>query len=247
MSLTFCAKPPTIIAVDLATRRYQDIGIAVLVQTAQAIDVRFVRPTLHGLTGVPDVAQLADFVTVLAATVGARIIAIDGPQAWKDPNNGLPHSRTSEWLLHTQSKTGLPGFCKPGTALRFVTFSIALFDQLTARGWPRLAGPMIAPSAQGAAIEIFPTATWRALGLKALPSKRAIQPGDLNVWLQRLRAQFPLTINGEPTHDELQALVGGLSGLALARGEDSGFQLVGRPPFRHAGVWVEGYILNVKM
>src|SRR5687768_7840173 len=109
----------SIIAIDLATRRYRDVGIAMLTQTAQAINVRFVPPTAHGLTGVPDVAQLADFVTTLAQKVGASIIAIDGPQAWKDPNNGLLHSRVSERLLHTQSKAGLPGFCKPGTGLRF--------------------------------------------------------------------------------------------------------------------------------
>ena len=245
MPLIPCASLTPVIAIDLATRRYRDIGIAVLTQTEHAIDVRFVRPTAHGLTGVPEVAQLADFVTTLAQTVGASVIAIDGPQAWKDPDNGLLHSRVSERLLHTQSKAGLPGFCKPGTGLRFVNFAIALFDQFASQGWSRLAGPITSPTTTGHAVEIFPTATWRALGCKPLPSKQATQTGDIDAWLQRLQTLRPLTLESAPSHDELQALVGGLAALALVQGETVGAQLVGRPPFQLDGIWREGYIVNL--
>lgn len=234
----------TVVSVDLATRRYQHIGIAVLVQNALSISVDFVRPANCGLTGVPEAYRLAAFVGALAQKAAARVITIDGPQAWKDPDNGLPHSRVSERLLHTQTKTGVSGVAKPGTALRFVTFALEFFDHLAEQGWPRLTTPILGPTACVAA-EVFPTAAWRALGLTPLPAKSKTKPGDVAVWLHRLQALFPLVVNGEPTHDELQALIGGLAGLALARGEDAGFQLVGQPPFRKNGEWVEGYILNV--
>lgn len=233
-----------VISVDLATRHYPDIGIAVLVQHAESITVDFVRPAIRGLTGTPEAQRLADFIGALASEIEAAVITVDGPQAWKDPDNGLIHSRVSERLLHTQTKTGVPGVAKPGTALRFVTFALEFFDQLAERGWPRLTTPILGPRERVAA-EVFPTAAWRALGLTPLPAKSKTKPGDVAVWLQRLQALFPLHVNGEPTHDELQALIGGLGGLALARGAETGFQLVGQPPFLLDGAWREGYILNV--
>jgi hypothetical protein len=202
-----------------------------------------VRPASYGLTGTPDPQHLAELVGTVARTAGARVITIDGPQAWKDPANGLLHSRICERLLYTQTKTGTPGVAKPGTALRFVTFTLAFFDQLAKMGWLRLT--TLAPSS-GVAAEVFPTAAWRALGLKPLPAKSKTKPGDITVWLQRLQISFPLALKDDPTHDELQALIGGLAGLALAKGEAAGFQLVGQPPFLLDGAWREGYILMIK-
>ncbi|MCX6044117.1 MAG: DUF429 domain-containing protein [Chloroflexi bacterium] len=233
-----------VISVDLATRRYQDIGIAVLVPQDQRIRVDFVRPARHGLSGTPDPCRLAEVIANQAREMAAPVIAVDGPQAWKDPANQLLHSRVCERLLATQTKTGVPGVAKPGTGLYFVTFALAFFDQLAEQGWPRLTMP-IAPPTSGIAAEVFPTAAWRALGLKPLPSKSKTKPGDVNRWLHRLQEHFPLTVQDEPTHDELQALIGGLAGLALVRGDETGFQVVGRPPFLLDGTWREGYILNL--
>ncbi len=234
-----------VISIDLATRRYQDIGIARLVEQGQGITVNFVRPAMHGLTGTPDMHQLAELIATLAREIAATVITVDGPQAWKDPDNQLLHSRVCERLLATPTKTDIPGVAKPGTGLRFVTFAIEFFDQLAEQGWPRLTTPSIAPATTCVAAEVFPTAAWRALGLKPLPAKSKTKPGDVNAWLQRLQALITLIVNGEPSHDELQALIGGLAGLALERGDETGFQLVGRPPFLLEGMWREGYILNV--
>lgn len=236
-----------VISIDLATRRYQDIGIAVLIEQDQRIMVDFVRPAVHSLTGMPDVDQLARLITNLARAVDATVITVDGPQAWKDPDNRLLHSRVCERLLATQTKTGVPGVAKPGTGLRFVTFALAFFDQLAEKGWPRLTAPIMAPPPSNVAAEVFPTAAWRALGLKPLPSKSKTKSGDVLVWLQRLQERFPLLVQTDPTHDELQALIGGLGGLALARGDETGFQVLGRPPFLLDGAWREGYILNVSV
>ncbi len=236
----------TVVSIDLATRRYTDIGVAVLTQQAEALVVDFIRPADHGLTGEPNVQAFAQWIGNLAGEVNAPVITIDGPQAWKDPANGLLHSRVSERLLHTQTKTGPPGVAKPGTGLRFVTFSIEFFDQLTVLGWPRLMTAPIGPLTMNVAVEVFPTAAWRALGLSSLPAKSKTKAVDVALWLSRLQALRPLVVNGEPTHDELQAVIGGLGGLALARGVEMGYQLLGKPPFRQADVWYEGYILNMQ-
>ena len=44
--------------------------------------------------------------------------------------------------------------------------------------------------------------------------------------------------------DELQAIVAGLAGVALEAGNDTGFELVGRPPCFESGHWREGFIAN---
>ncbi|MFN8490901.1 MAG: DUF429 domain-containing protein [Caldilineaceae bacterium] len=236
----------TVVSIDLATRRYADIGVAVLTQQGQALVVDFARPRDHSLAGEPNAQAFAEWTSALAREVKAQVITIDGPQAWKDPANGLLHSRVSERLLHTQTKTGSPGVAKPGTGLRFVTFSIEFFDHLTVLGWPRLMAAPVGPLAMKAAVEVFPTAAWRALGLAPLPAKSKAKAVDVALWLSRLQALRPLVLNGAPTHDELQALIGGLGGLALARGVETGYQLLGNPPFRRGDVWYEGYILNMK-
>jgi hypothetical protein len=42
----------------------------------------------------------------LADDLGAAALLIDGPEAWKDPDNGLQHSRVCERELNTPAKTG---------------------------------------------------------------------------------------------------------------------------------------------
>jgi hypothetical protein len=235
----------SILAVDLAVRSYQSIGLAVLTSIDGTIAVNFVRPAQLGLAGAPDVARLAGTLTELAQASGATVIAIDGPQAWKDPDNGLEHSRLCERLLYTQAKTGLPGVVKPGLALRFVEFSIQLFDCLAELGWPRLTLAPPLPPPSGVALEVFPTAVWRALGLKPLPAKNSPRGGEVIDWRQRLQSLIPFTADQEPSHDELQALVAGLVGLAFASDEPQQYALHGAPPFLCEGTWREGYIVNL--
>jgi hypothetical protein len=111
--------------------------------------------------------RLAHFLDEFASIVGAEIIAIRGPQGWKNPDNGQAHCRVAEARLHTQGKTGLPGSCKPGNYVGFISFSIDVFDQLATRGWPRLT----APGERRVAAETFPTSAWRGLSLTSLPRK----------------------------------------------------------------------------
>ena len=47
-----------------------------------------------------------------------------------------------------------------------------------------------------------------------------------------------------PNHDELQAVVSGLAGVYLERGDWSRCEVVGEPPFELDGSWREGVIVN---
>lgn len=192
---------------------------------------------------VPSADVLADWLAGLAERASAPLLLLDGPQAWKDPANGLVHQRLCERALATQAKTGPPGVVKPGTQRRFVELSIALFDALDARGFPRF-DP--ARPERPAAVEVFPTASWRALGARALAGKRAKRPrcGDeIARGSAFLADACGLRLHGAPTHDELQAAVAGLAGLALAGHEAFAWRAFGVAPYRVDGSWREGAIV----
>jgi hypothetical protein len=231
------------LGIDLATRRYADIGLALLTRRSGWIEVQLVRPARAGQTGTPTVTALAGLVAELNQRHRLQVIAIDGPQAWKGADTGLAHARCCEQILNTQAKTGLPGVAKPASTLRFVAFAIELFDALAALGWPRLAEPVAHPPTP-VAVEVWPTAVWRALGLRALPAKRITTEQDVAHWLAQLQARFPLQLEQTPTHDELQAIVAGLVGMALGERTLPPLQFYGRPPVLCDGTWREGYLVN---
>jgi hypothetical protein len=62
--------------------------------------------------------------------------------------------------------------------------------------------------------------------------------------LQSLRAVFPLDVENDLSHDELQALVAGLAGVALDDGNEAGLAIAGIRPVRLEGTWREGFIVN---
>jgi hypothetical protein len=232
-----------VVSVDLAYKRWPDIGIAVLRPSRMATRCELVRA--HARAGEPDPEQLALYLCGLCAGAGAQLLLIDGPQAWKDPHNGLEHSRVCERRLATPAKTGLPGQVKPAAYTSFVEFSIALFDALQRRGFPRLDERGLAePRSCRAAIEVFPFAAWRALGIEPLPSKGRARPRDLGSRTRALVQRCSLELSADPSHDELQAIAAGIAGLALAQARRSGFEAIGVPPFELAGAWREGFILS---
>jgi hypothetical protein len=234
---------PTL-SVDLAFKDYRDIGVVTLAKLDGRIKASGVPLTTRALHGQPSAGGLADALVSLATEISAAWIFIDGPQAWKAPDNGLEHSRCCERALATQGKTGLPGVTKPGNYVGFITFAIELFDALDNRGWPRLTTPAIPPLQRRCAIESFPTSAWRSLGLVPLPSKAATGPEMVFARLQSLRAIFPLDVEDSLSHDDLQALVAGLAGVALDDGNASGVSIAGVPPMRLDGTWREGFIVN---
>ncbi|HTO51988.1 MAG TPA: DUF429 domain-containing protein [Myxococcota bacterium] len=210
-----------------------------LLSAGGVIHCEWLRGLEAELGRVPDAARLADWLASLAGACGARLVAIDGPQAWKDESNGLVHQRRAERELAAQAKTGPPGTVKPATQRRFTELSIALFDSLAERGFPRFDAAR--PEAP-AALEVFPTACWRALGAKPLPGKSRTSEAELARCCELLRARFGVRFRGRPTHDELQAAVAGLAGIALVGHAGLAWRACGAPAVQVDGVWREGWI-----
>jgi hypothetical protein len=234
----------SVVSVDLAYKRFSDIGFCVLADKGPAIDVTFPDVVAIASGGNPTPDRVADRCLDLCEKFGARLLLLDGPQGWKDPENGIVGCRSCERALNTPAKTGLPGNVKPGAYLAFVQFSIEVFDVLAARGWNRLATEQVSDQARQVAIESFPLSAWRKLALPGLRAKAKCRSTEVEEAFRRLNGLFPLSVDRAPNHDELQALVAGLGGIALERGVRTGYTVAGVPPFVMDGQWREGFIAN---
>jgi hypothetical protein len=233
----------TVISVDLAYSDYRDFGMAVLDDGPSGARYEL-------LTFADDRAQtptpehVADIVIDVCKRADASLILLDGPQGWKDPSNGLAHSRLCERILNTPAKTGLPGDVKPASYLRFVEFAVQVFDAFHARGWQRFDPAAWRPD-HSAVIESFPLAAWRSLRLPCLPAKSKARDSDIRRHLECLVGAGLIAGDGPtPTHDQLQALVAGLGGLGISVSAAHRYQAVGAAPFVLDGTWREGYIVN---
>ncbi len=244
-----------VLSVDLAYRTWADLGIVVLdrataaLQQAQPADGRIHCEIIPSMASADDLGPVDDNILAgrlnhLCTVRNIRVIMLDGPQAWKSGSNGLEHSRVSERQLNTAAKTGLPGMVKPVTYRAFAEFCLDVYDALCRRGWHRLKSreqPGSPPPR--VLVESYPHAAWKSLGLKPLPSKRRARVSDLAEAYAALNALIPFTTSRPPNHDQLQAIVGGLSGLALEERNDAAARIVGNPPRREDGHWREGFIV----
>jgi hypothetical protein len=253
-----------ILSVDLAFRLWSDLGIVVL----NRVEPNLVAASSpFGESNAPisceiipskqpedapgpvDPNILAGRLNHLCGVRGIRVIMLDGPQAWKSRHNGLEHARVSERQLNTAAKTGLPGMVKPITYRPFAEFCVDVYDALCRRGWRRLDTRDQPASPQDRIlVESYPHAAWKSLGLKPLPSKRRARVSDLAAAYHALNSLIPITTNHPPNHDQLQAIVGGLPGLALEAHNleahnTAGARIVGNPPRREEGQWREGFIV----
>lgn len=211
----------------------------------QPIECSVVLSTADGLEEGPvDPEILAGRLNHLCNVNNIRILMLDGPQAWKSEENGLEHARLSERALNTVSKTGLPGLVKPATYRTFSEFCIDVYDALARRGWRRLeARTQVVEPNQRILVESYPHAAWKSMGIMPLPSKRRAHVSDLARACAELRRVVPFTTNRPPNHDQLQAIVGGLPGLALEERNNAALKIVGAPPRREQGHWREGFIV----
>lgn len=233
-----------ILSVDLATNRYRDIGVAVLIADEGLVSVEFVEAVASGLSGRPRVEDLSHWLAELASSYVADVIFIDGPQGWKDPSNGHVHARSCERELATPGKTGLPGLVKPGSWTRMAEFSIELFYALGDCGFQRLHNAEEFRPGRKLVIESFPTSAWRSLGLKKLPGKGRTSTAQLASCTAALLSLIRLIMTRQPSHDELQALIAGLAGLPLFGHTSIANKLFGSKPLRLDGTWREGFIVN---
>ena len=228
----------TVLSVDLASRRYRDNGIALLHGTAGDIRCEIIAAQALGLRDEPEAQPFAEALLQLARSAGARLILLDGPQGWRAEQSTLLHQRHCERATLAPGKTGLPGIVKPASWTRMALFSIAMFDALDARGWPRFTATW---SGAAAAIESFPTQAWRSLGRPAMPG-RANTP-SIAPWVRHLQQLGVRGLREEHTHDDVQAVVAGLAGLQLLEFGHAGVDARGCDPHQELGTWREGWIV----
>jgi hypothetical protein len=261
-----------ILSVDLAHRSWSDLGVVILdrveSQTALVdaygasvkpgtVKCEIVRLTAAGMNNslgpfalTPraanpvDAEVLAGQLNHLANLRGIRAVVLNGPQAWKSDANGLEHARVSERQLNTSAKIGLPGIVMPRTYRAFAEFCMDVYDGLCRRGWRRLSTQgQVAALEDRVLIESCPHAAWKSLGLKPLCSKRRARVSDLAEAYAALKTVTPVTCNRPPNHDQLQAIVAGLPGLAIAERDIAAVRFVGDAPRREQGHWREGFIV----
>jgi hypothetical protein len=246
-----------VLSVDLAFRCWTDLGIVVLDRphpgsTATYFDsasshfaCEIIPSTAEGQADGPiDANILAGRLNHLCTVRGIRVMMLDGPQAWKSRTNGLAHARVSERQLNTAAKTGLPGMVKPITYRPFAEFCLDVYEALCRRGWSRMdLSDRSSAQQDRMLVESYPHAAWKSLGLAPLPCKRRAKVSDLASAYGALRALIPFTTNRPPNHDQLQAIVGGLPGLALDERNTDAVRIVGKPPRREEGHWREGFIV----
>jgi hypothetical protein len=232
----------TVLSIDLASRRYADNGIALLHGKPGHLEARLIRPESLGLSGQPDVESFANAIAELIEHESVRIILLDGPQGWRANHSTLVHLRHCERETRAPGKTGLPGVVKPATWTRMAEFSIALFDALHERGWPRLTSRW---SGERVASESFPTHAWRMLGHQPLPGKSATT--TLAPWIEALANGGVAVPRGNVGHDEVQALVAGLAGIAMLQEGLAACDVRGQDPFIEDGAWREGFIVSPRL
>jgi hypothetical protein len=229
-----------VLSVDLACRSWSDLGVILLEQKGPLIACDVIR---WDDPAPPPVVELALRLDILCADRKAGVLMLDGPQAWKADDNGELYCRRSERELNTFAKMGLPGSVLPGTYERFVGYCLALYEALGRLGWQRLATRERADELpKKILVESYPHAAWKSLGIPPLPARRKCRVSHLADAYAALTALLPITTSQPPNHNQMQAIVAGLPGLAIEQRNDSATRIAGQPPRQEGGYWREGFI-----
>jgi len=234
-----------VLSIDLAYKKARDFGICLIEKRkGEAPKIEFIPPQ-ELIDDPPEAAQCAQAIFDFCKKHKVRIVILDGPQGWKDPSSPLTHSRHCEKILLTPGKTGTVGRSKPGNYTPFISFSIDVFARLVTLGGELVSNAVVKTPKEGLlVVESFPTSAWRKLGIRPLPGKSKAKRGDIQDRLFRLQKLLGFRAYREPTHDELQALVAGVAGVAILAGKTSGYCVQGSPPKEVDGVILEGFIVN---
>lgn len=236
-----------VLAVDLASRKYKDVGIALL--RADAVEVKFLKAEDLGLSGEPLASDMAPALNRFCCDQDVTVLILDGPQGWKSPHTGINHMRIAERVLNTPAKTGVIGHVKPGSALRYVAFSISLFHGLRVNfGWSLLISNWQTAKRERWVVEGFPTSAWKTLGLSSLPAKSRTQREELIHWAKEYEIVSGYHIGSTFTHDGLQAAVLLPAAMAIQSQNVNGVVLSGmNPRYTRAGDVLEGWIVNPRV
>jgi hypothetical protein len=212
-----------VLGVDLASRRWSDIGTALVKLGDDGEPIEVVTQAVRWPLGAPlTESRLARIVDRFVRAHGVAAVSIDGPQGWRDPaalaSQGV--GRACEKSAHAPGKTGVYGRTYPANQLGWMSFSITLFALLTERNHIHLVDdPEITTlekpkPGEYYLMECFPTVTWRSAGLAPLPAKRRVR--DTRTFATELATRWPLPlIDHAIGHDDLQAVVAALPAIAL--------------------------------
>ena len=217
-----------VLGIDVASASWSANGSALIEYDDATSTFQRVAP---GAVAWPDgpltPVALAEEIDRFARSHRIVAVALDGPQGWRDPatNEELPGvGRRCEYECRTQGKTGVYPVTYPRNQRSWIEFSVDLFDALLARPGVVLAnsGSMSMIDDGYVVLECFPTSTWRASGLKALPGKG--KRPDLSPYLQALSNAFGLPPFATSSHDDLQAVVAALAAASALGGPASAIQ-----------------------
>lgn len=240
-------KAQAVFSVDLATRRYRDLGMAFL--PANSEQVSLVLPDELGLSGEPQVAPLAAALDAFCTRERVSVLLLDGPQGWRHPASQIEHMRLCERVLNTPCKTGTVGLVKPRTYQNYVQFCIDLFATLRLEyGWKLLTQQWNRKRSARWIVESFPSAAWPMMGLPKLPAKSKTKKTQIETWAQNLSAITGLELPSKLTHDQLQSIVVLPAGRAIAENKPDEVILSGTDPFTtKEGDILEGWIANPRL
>ncbi len=155
--------------------------------------------------------------------------------------------RLCERVLNTPAKTGVPGVAKPGTFLRYIQFSIDLFENLRIHhGWSLLTEGWSKQRGARWAVEVYPSSAWPLLGLDRLPGKSKAGK-RLERWRSALARVTGYTLPKDLSHDQLQAAVVLPIGHALHQRDNDLLILAGIDPIIEDGIVYEGLIANPRL
>jgi hypothetical protein len=237
----------TVLAIDLASKRYTDFGLAQI--DPGSTTPFFPTPGELGLSGQPQIEPCAEALDSYARSQGISVMLLDGPQGWRHPLSPIEHMRLAERVLNTPGKTGIPGHSKPKTFLAYTTFSIELFDKLRREfGWDLLREGWERRRRGRWLAECFPSSAWQLLGMERLPSKARKDLNLLRKFTRRLAKVTGYTLPRGLTHDQLQAAVVLPAAVAIANRDPARLIMVGFDPLPAPGGSVyEGWIVNPRV
>lgn len=213
-----------VLGVDLASKRWRDVGTAVLTLSSSGESIAAVAPAAIAWPSLVPMtpATLAGAIDDFARANRIAAVSFDGPQGWRDPAAPEPQGvgRACERSAVTPGKTGCLGTTFPANQVGWISFSIAVFDHLLALDQVHLVSdPEVRelgsfPPDHYCVLECFPTATWRSSGLVALPAKS--KHPDTAVFAKQLSTRWPLPeLPASIGHDDLQAVVAALVAASL--------------------------------
>lgn len=228
------------LSIDIASRRYRDFGFALLVEGDPK--PRFLKARDLGLKDPPEPERLAAVLEDFAQLENITNLLLDGSQGWRHPDSPIEHMRLAERVLNTPGKTGIPGEAKPGNYLKYIQFSIDLFQHLRLdHGWSLLRQDWAQGPRKRWAVEAFPSNSWSLLGLDRLPGK-ARAGKKLESWCEDLARVTGYDLPKDLNHDELQAAVVLPLGHALNQKREDLMILAGVDPIIQNDTVYEGLI-----